>query len=938
MPNLYLLNNDGGRKGVIHALGKNYKARFKAILRYFLGLFVILAIIAGAIYACRDMLDPNTPGMYFMDLIVERDNKPPVAAANDYDTVVAAEEDAINYATALAYAADSEEVESDEEISDEIDGETGDDEVIAPEVPDLDVLPGEWVTDFVWDGKVKYVEYSNLPFGVTVANIDYVNGLQSAVGEYEVKVTLAGGEYDGRTYTIVMEIKNQINNVELHDTTVVYNGNAYELLISGSLPTGVELTYTYYFGSSVSDVLEENLLVDEEGNAYLPVNAGNYVVHAHMEGEGYFDVDLYAILTIERAVIDLTDIALADKVVDYNGKVHVLRVAGLLPEGVEVIYLYDGLYFNGTEYISYDGAANAGTYAVTATLYGDNYVTVNLEAELIINRIELAFTASWDQTEFVYNGFGYKWNGLIAPLSIYTPVVATVQHPIISGYSIYDELVEIAYSYNGNSTDAGNYVLTAVVSGNNYYNEVTNTVAYVINQFDLTEYFGIVDFGGRYDNKKHYVKAYLDVPVVNATSLCEDVIRDYLFNDSTPLTYTYSTFSNLNVNYTYPNGNVIPGEHAAKVILSGKNFKTLEKETVLTINKALFTDLKPIEYTTTYSGEEQGIDRYYLYSMYSNSTFRAADGSDMTLDFSNAKFTNAGEYTDLYVLITHQYYEDYKLPAIVTVKKGAYLGWDVNTNYLSAFQSLDGKVPYGPHVVFTSGCTGNAKHKDLDHNYVCETCGKQILSEGTTVTYVIDDKVIPGVNRVGVYEMRVVVSDANRESSRRMMFMIMPNPLWVLIFAVASTLVAFACAIVKFVSDRRKERISEKHFTDGTEINMRQLVEQQRNGIICESYTKTKDNNGSMILGDWRQKKIGRMYLTNKALEFYADDFTNNYRNFVIRLDDVLSVNHGGCFNHVVIVCSKSRIQKFRVPAGTAKAWSKEILHFKTLSQGRYLG
>src|SRR5690606_28463411 len=116
----------------------------------------------------------------------------------------------------------------------------------------------------------------------------------------------------------------------------VYDDDEKSLAITGTLPTGVTVTYT--------------------GNNQA--NAGVYEVTANIDGgSDYMDKTLTAMLTITKAA--LTGITLSDEEFVYDGNAKSLLIKGTLPTGVTVAYTGN----NKTE---------AGVYEIVATINGGN--------------------------------------------------------------------------------------------------------------------------------------------------------------------------------------------------------------------------------------------------------------------------------------------------------------------------------------------------------------------------------------------------------------------------------------------------------------------------------------------------------------------------------------------------------------------------------------
>lgn len=151
--------------------------------------------------------------------------------------------------------------------------------------------------------------------------------------------------------------KKDITGISFSDLEVIYDGAEHSLAVSGTLPTGVSVTY----------------------NNNKATNVGTYNATATLSGEGYKTVTLSATLTIKKATI--TGITFADKTVRENGTEHSVLITGDLPTGVSV------------DYQNNCGTVQ-GTYHAVATLTGGNYETLELHAELKIKPNLLNVAAS----------------------------------------------------------------------------------------------------------------------------------------------------------------------------------------------------------------------------------------------------------------------------------------------------------------------------------------------------------------------------------------------------------------------------------------------------------------------------------------------------------------------------------------------------------------
>jgi hypothetical protein len=153
-------------------------------------------------------------------------------------------------------------------------------------------IPGITFADgyFVYDGSAKSIYISGeLPQGSTVS---YSNNGQTEAGTYVVTATISGGElYNDLELSASLTIaKAQIQDLVFADGIFTYDGAEKSLHISGSLPSGVSVSY--------------------QNNG--KVNAGVYTVVANISGNAnYAALRLTAVLTIEKAPQQINFAALA---------------------------------------------------------------------------------------------------------------------------------------------------------------------------------------------------------------------------------------------------------------------------------------------------------------------------------------------------------------------------------------------------------------------------------------------------------------------------------------------------------------------------------------------------------------------------------------------------------------------------------------------------
>ena len=142
-------------------------------------------------------------------------------------------------------------------------------------------------TTYTYDGTEKSVlVQGNLPAGLTVV---YSGNGRINAGTYSVTATFAG-DYDNYnevapvTVRLVIEKADyDLSGISFEDTTYTYDGTAKTLVIKGTLPEGVNVTYT------------PNTIT----------NAGSLKVTATVAGDSnHNDAVLTALLTIEKATPD----------------------------------------------------------------------------------------------------------------------------------------------------------------------------------------------------------------------------------------------------------------------------------------------------------------------------------------------------------------------------------------------------------------------------------------------------------------------------------------------------------------------------------------------------------------------------------------------------------------------------------------------------------
>ena len=272
--------------------------------------------------------------------------------------------------------------------------------------------------EVTYDGNAQSITITGiLPEGVTVT---YENNNQTTVGSYEVIAKFSG---DSTNYEAIsnMSATLKINktsydmsNVTFSDKTVTYNGESQSIIINGTLPSGVSVSY-------------------ENNDKTI---AGTYTVTAIFSGDATnynLISNMTATLKINKAVYDMSQITFDDDTVTYDGNEHSILISGTLPSGVSVSY-------------DNNGQTTVGTYTITATFTGDatNYELISdMTATLIISKKAYDMSRVYFENETVtYDSYSHSIT--------------------ITGYL--PDGVSVEYENNG-KINAGTYTVIAKFSG-----------------------------------------------------------------------------------------------------------------------------------------------------------------------------------------------------------------------------------------------------------------------------------------------------------------------------------------------------------------------------------------------------------------------------------------------------------------------------------------
>lgn len=186
-------------------------------------------------------------------------------------------------------------------------------------------------------------------------------------GNYTVTASITDGNYnltgDVTAKFVIEKATYDMSGVSFNDAAYTYDSTEKTLVITGTLPSGVTVTYT------------TNTLT----------NAGSIEVTATFTGDtaNYNAIpSMTATLTINKATYDMSGVSFADATYTYDGSEKTLVITGNLPDGVTVSYTTNTL-------------TNAGSLEVTATFTGDadNYNAIaDMTASLTIEKAVPAYT------------------------------------------------------------------------------------------------------------------------------------------------------------------------------------------------------------------------------------------------------------------------------------------------------------------------------------------------------------------------------------------------------------------------------------------------------------------------------------------------------------------------------------------------------------------
>lgn len=663
------------------------------------------------------------------------------------------------------------------------------------------------------------------------------------------------------------------------------------------------------------------------------INAGTYEAVAVFSAEGYEPYVWKTELKIIRA--DITGITFEDALLEYReGTEYEVKVNGEIPDGVEVTYSFGKL-------------EEVGVYDVTAVLYGDNYNNLVLNATYTI--VDLTKLVYFPGLKVIDEETGEK--AIVLTYNKNEQTIALNTSKVLPEI-LNNRNFKVTYDVN-TFVDAGTYTMTATVSADDFTTfEVPATV--IVNQGDIKGVYGFsygvdkLEYNG--DNKEAWVKY----------SKSE--------NEADFLTYSIKYFSvsgeGENAVYTPVESVCNPGKYRAviEVIDTTGNCKDYTGEDAIEYdfevtkrNVSGFYSIKDV--TTTYQkvevkqedGTTKKVDKVNYFTM----TFNAWDLHDtitaqpLVVTFTNGRssievvFTFASEelkdengepLKDANGNVQKKYWvvSSYVENGEEITQIHEYDGTNKNVKFTIPFGFVDqgeyaiSAVVSGNEFDADTKLTANMEIKYATLSDVSVKNWQWTFADGTLHTpkatgkgtnganfefYDKKGNLVEGFKYFGFHQVKVVVTNGNYQTSRDVTYIVMFNPVIAILCMLVGMLLGSIVGAIIGVYTTNREKASAKHFRGPGAI-----VAKARGGILCESFAKN-DNSGC----------VGRLYLSEKSLEFYAEDYKSLKDNFLIDIDDIRNVKPIAP-NKIHVYANKENYV-FTVPDGTSAEWTELIIH-----------
>ncbi len=652
--------------------------------------------------------------------------------------------------------------------------------------------------------------------------------------------------------------------ISFGDYVMQYDGKEYELLAENTeaLPKGVTVTYA--------------------NNKHKDV--GTYKAVAIFSGEGYVTEILEAEFKIVKA--DISGITFESALVEYKaGTVHEILIKGELPEGVEVSY-------------SLNSAEEVGVYHATAVLYGPNHNNLVLEATLTV--VDLTKLVRFDDIDEEKN----------AILFTYDMGEHTVE---LNTEDVLPEIIEkrnFKVTYDVNTfVDADEYVVTATVSADGF-TTFTVPVTVIVQQGDMEKVHKLtvdsraVEYDGTvksvsYSELPEYIKVSIKYYLVDSEgNRGEEIDPTEVCDPRTYKVVLVFTDETENCEEKTVECDFVVKKRSIASLFSFKDDSktfTLDSETNLGVARRLVMIIDTeafyesmlaqdlvIVYTygdttvvATYAFGEETVTLTYTVGeeTYTEEFYHGQIRSEIPISF-----TEVGEYT-VKATVGGNYYD---------------ADAEINAKYTIGYARLSGVSVKNNQIVFATGEYHIPKYT---------------TKSGTLVEILHNGEVVEGFKYANIYNISVRFTQGNYQTTvSNIRYIVMFNPLIALIGMLVGMLLGLLVGLITSGFWIKKEKSSRNHFRAPSAI-----VANARGGILCESYAKFEGSGCT-----------GRLYLSAKSIEFYADDYKALKDNFLIDIDDVRNVD--AIAPNKIQVYAKKEVYTFTVPDGTAGEWASEIV------------
>ena len=628
-----------------------------------------------------------------------------------------------------------------------------------------------------------------------------------------------------------------------------------------------KLVATYADGSEVTNnnLAKHGLSVAYYNNVHT--NAGTYTAFAVFADHNDSDGIEYEPLSVEAEMV-INRATFDTKKVTFPAK-----LAKYTGEVISVeVQGLDSYRANGEEiFIEYsmNSASEIGVYNAVAVVHSQNYNPITLKTTLTIVDLEKLVKFDQDSYTFTYDGKEHS-------VELNTDEVL----------DIIKEKHKFQVRYNANTfTNAGNYTVTATVSAEGY-GKFDVSVPVVVEQGDLVAVHGtsVVGSESEYDGKDH------KVTVENLPGSVEYSVEYYKDGEK------------------IENVPVTPGTYTAKVTFvdTKGNLKEVTLECQIIIHKVNISQLVTFngaEYTYEVYGEEEipyerkleaicdlktlagmgiNVDELVItYSYYDKDSEETLESSDPFV------FTDAGKYVikvhvtgdDTYTYL----YADVELEATLIINYAHLEGVEVNKT----------------QMVYANGAP-------LLPTYV--------KRNGAKIEYFHKGEATEGFKYFGIYKVDMQFTKGNYRTTETVTFIVMFNPKIIPLIALICILPGIGLGI--FFSIRGKKRDDE---SDVKFARPGEKLEGARGKILCQSYAKYGQKPGVE----------GRLYLTEKTVEFYGRDFSRTEDRILIPLRDVRNVD--ATIVDTIKIRANDTDYIFQVPGCKSVDWKRQIVYAKAV-------